>query len=42
MSTQIDNISRDVFQYEVVSVAEEMSMALKKSAYSSIIWDMLD
>lgn len=42
MSIQIDSISRDVFQYEVVSVAEEMSMALKKSAYSSIIWDMLD
>lgn len=42
MRTEIDVISRDVFQYEAVSVAEEMSMALKKSAYSSIIWDMLD
>ncbi|MCR9140171.1 MAG: hydantoinase B/oxoprolinase family protein [Alphaproteobacteria bacterium] len=42
MSIEIDSISRDVFQYEVVSVAEEMSMALKGSAYSSIIWDMLD
>ncbi|WP_226552425.1 hydantoinase B/oxoprolinase family protein [Celeribacter naphthalenivorans] len=42
MSDKIDPISRDVFQYEAVSVAEEMSMALKRSAFSSIIWDMLD
>lgn len=42
MTDQIDSITRDVFQYEVVSVAEEMSMALKGSAFSSIIWDMLD
>ncbi len=42
MTAQIDSISRDVFQYEVVSVAEEMSMALKGAAFSSIIWDMLD
>lgn len=38
----IDSISRDVFQHEVVSVAEEMSAALRKSAYSPIIWDMID
>ena len=38
----IDSISRDVFQHEVVSVAEEMSAALCKSAYSPIIWDMID
>jgi N-methylhydantoinase B len=42
MTVSIDPISRDVFQYEAVSVAEEMSMALKGSAFSSIIWDMLD
>ncbi len=40
--SNVDAISRDVFQYEVAGVAEEMSMALRRSAYSSIIWDMLD
>lgn len=38
----IDPISRDVFQHEVISVAEEMSMALCRSAFSPIIWDMID
>ncbi len=38
----IDSISRDVFQHEVVSVAEEMSAALRRSAFSAIIWDMID
>ncbi len=38
----IDSISRDVFQHEVVSVAEEMSAALRRSAFSPIIWDMID
>lgn len=38
----VDPISRDVFQHEVVSVAEEMSMALRRSAFSAIIWDMID
>lgn len=40
--TPIDSISRDVFQHEVISVAEEMSMALCRSAFSAIIWDMID
>ena len=39
---KIDSVSRDVFQHEVVSVAEEMSTALRRSAYSAIIWDMID
>lgn len=42
MSHPIDAIDRDVFQHEVVSVAEEMSKALCRSAYSPIIWDMID
>jgi N-methylhydantoinase B len=37
-----DSVSRDVFQHEVVSVAEEMSAALRRSAFSAIIWDMID
>lgn len=38
----IDLIDRDTFQHEIVSATEEMSMALRRSAYSSIIWDMYD
>ena len=38
----IDSVSRDVFQHEAVSVAEEMSAALCRSAFSPIIWDMID
>ena len=38
----IDSVSRDVFQHEAVSVAEEMSAALRRSAFSAIIWDMID
>lgn len=37
-----DPISRDIFQHELISVAEEMSVALRRAAFSSIIWDMLD
>ncbi len=39
---KVDAISRDVFQHEVVSIAEEMSVALCRSAFSPIIWDMID
>lgn len=38
----IDAISREVFQHETASVAEEMSVALRRSAFSAIIWDMID
>lgn len=38
----IDSVSRDVFQHEVVSAAVEMSAALRRSAFSAIIWDMID
>ena len=37
-----DPISRDVFQHQAHSIAEEMSMALRRAAFSSIIWDMYD
>lgn len=42
MSQTVDSISRDVFQHQTHSVAEEMSMALRRAAFSSIIWDMYD
>ena len=38
----IDPISRDLFQQQLVGIAEEMSMALRRAAFSSIIWDMYD
>jgi len=40
--TPIDPISRDVFQHQVRGIAEEMSMSLRRAAFSSIIWDMYD
>ena len=40
--TVIDPISRDVFQHQVQGVAEEMSVALRRAAFSSIIYDMYD
>jgi N-methylhydantoinase B len=40
--TRFANIDRDIFRYQLVGVAEEMSKALRRSAYSSIIWDMYD
>ena len=38
----IDPISRDVFQQQLVGIAEEMSVSLRRAAFSSIIWDMYD
>jgi len=38
----IDSIDRDVFQQALVGIAEEMSVSLRRAAYSSIIWDMYD
>ena len=38
----IDPISRDVFQHQVHGVADEMSVALRRASFSSIIWDMYD
>ena len=39
---EIDPITRDVFQHQLAGIAEEMSMALRRAAFSSIIWDMYD
>ncbi|MBT4888019.1 MAG: hydantoinase B/oxoprolinase family protein, partial [Rhodospirillales bacterium] len=38
----VDPISRDIFQHELIGIAEEMSVSLRHSAFSSIIWDMYD
>tara|TARA_Y100001934_G_scaffold11060_1_gene14007 strand:+ start:3029 stop:4708 length:1680 start_codon:yes stop_codon:yes gene_type:complete len=40
--SEIDPITRDVFQHQLAGIAEEMSMALRRAAFSSIIWDMYD
>lgn len=37
-----DPVSRDIFQHELIGIAEEMSVSLRHSAFSSIIWDMYD
>jgi N-methylhydantoinase B len=42
MSTISNILDRDVFQYQLAAIAEEMSAALRRSAFSPIIWDMLD
>ncbi len=42
MTKPIDSIDRDVFQQALVGIAEEMSVSLRRAAYSSIIWDMYD
>jgi N-methylhydantoinase B len=35
-------VKRDIFQRRIAGVAEEMSAALRRSAFSSIIWEMYD
>ena len=40
--SNIDPVSRDVFQQQLVGIAEEMSVSLRRAAFSSIIWDMYD
>jgi hypothetical protein len=42
MTEQISDIDRDVFQHEIIAAAEEMSAVLRRSAFSPIIWDMID
>lgn len=42
MTNHRDTISRDIFQYQATGIAEEMSRALRRTAYSSIIWNMYD
>jgi N-methylhydantoinase B len=38
----LDPFSREVIQSQLVAAAEEMSIALRRTAYSPIIWDELD
>jgi N-methylhydantoinase B len=40
--TGLSDIDRDVFQHEIIAAAEEMSAVLRRSAFSPIIWDMID
>lgn len=40
--TDADPVTREVVASSLVSAAEEMSRALRRSAYSAIIYDMLD
>ncbi|HEY0294813.1 MAG TPA: hydantoinase B/oxoprolinase family protein [Bordetella sp.] len=42
MKRVFNSIDRDIFQGQLLGVAEEMSKALRRSAYSPIIWDMYD
>ena len=42
MSRNYGSVDRDIFQHQVVGIAEEMSRALRRTAYSSIIWDSYD
>ena len=42
MSARPDLVTREVVASSLVSAAEEMSRALRRSAYSAIIYDMLD
>ncbi len=42
MTDRLSDIDRDVFQHEIVAAAEEMSAVLRRSAFSPIIWDMID
>jgi N-methylhydantoinase B len=38
----LSTVQRDIFQRRAAGVAEEMSAALRRSAFSSIIWEMYD
>lgn len=35
-------LDRDVFQFQLIAIAEEMSAAIRRAAFSPIIWDMID
>ncbi|MDE0045133.1 MAG: hydantoinase B/oxoprolinase family protein [bacterium] len=37
-----DPVSRDIFQHQACGIADEMSVALRRASFSSIIWDMHD
>lgn len=42
MTAIITHLDRDIFQYQLTAIAEEMSASLRRAAFSPIIWDMLD
>ena len=42
MKGAYSSIDRDIFQHQTVGIAEEMSRSLRRTAYSSIIWDAYD
>lgn len=42
MKRNYGSVDRDIFQHQAVGIAEEMSRALRRTAYSSIIWDSYD
>ena len=42
MTSDYRSIDRDIFQHQAVGIAEEMSRSLRRTAYSSIIWDSYD
>lgn len=42
MTSPVDTIERDIFQHQLAGTAEEMSRALRRSAFSSVVWDMYD
>lgn len=37
-----DILDREIFQYQLSSITDEMSNAIRRAAFSPIIWDMLD
>jgi N-methylhydantoinase B len=41
-ANRTDPISRDVFRHQLAGIAEEMSVSLRRAAFSSIIWHMYD
>lgn len=40
--TVSDILDREIFQYQLSSITDEMSNAIRRAAFSPIIWDMLD
>jgi N-methylhydantoinase B len=42
VTASIDPISREVFQHQLRGIAEQMSVALRRASYSSVIWNSYD
>lgn len=41
-ATVAEILDREVFQYQLKAITDEMSNAIRRAAFSPIIWDMLD